>query len=77
MAQSALITVMTNAARKASSPLLRDFSEVDKLQISKKGTANFVTNADTRTERILQEELSHARPKFGFLMEELKVRIQN
>ena len=70
MAQSAIITVMDKAVRKVSPALLRDFSEVGQLQVSKKGTANFVTNADTRTERMLQEELSHARPKFGFLMEE-------
>lgn len=70
MTQSALITVITKAIEKASKPLLRDFGEVDKLQVSKKGTANFVSNADLRTERILVEELSHARKNWGFLTEE-------
>jgi len=68
--QSALITVMVNAARKASVRLKRDYGEVDQLQVSKKGPADFVTAADVRTEKILREELSHARPGFGFLMEE-------
>ena len=68
--QSALITVMINAARKASVRLKRDYGEVDQLQVSKKGPADFVTAADIRTEKILREELSHARPGFGFLMEE-------
>jgi myo-inositol-1(or 4)-monophosphatase len=70
MSQSALITVITNAILKAAKPLRRDFGEVDKLQVSRKGTANFVTNADIRTEKILIEELQHARKQFGFLTEE-------
>ena len=68
--QSALITVMVNAARKASIRLKRDYGEVDQLQVSKKGPADFVTAADIRTEKLLREELAHARPSFGFLMEE-------
>ena len=68
--QSALITVMVNAARKASIRLKRDYGEVDQLQVSKKGPADFVTAADIRTEKILREELLRARPNFGFLMEE-------
>lgn len=70
MVNSAIITVMTQAARKASKGLLRDFGEVDKLQISKKGVANFVTSADLRTEQVLMEELKRARSKFGILSEE-------
>ena len=70
MSTSPLITVMTAAIRKAARGVVRDFGEVDKLQISKKGAANFVTNADIRTDKILIEELQHARPKFGFLTEE-------
>ncbi len=70
MLNSALINVMTRAVVKASKGLVRDFSEVDKLQISKKGTANFVTSADLRTEKILMEELAHARKTFGFITEE-------
>lgn len=70
MVQSALITIMTQAAIKASKGLVRDFGEVDKLQVSKKGVGNFVTNADLRTEKILRTELEKARPGYGFLMEE-------
>ncbi len=65
-----LINVMDAAARKASRRLVRDFGEVEQLQVSRKGPGDFVTEADRRTEQILQEELSKARPGFGFLMEE-------
>ena len=65
-----MITVISAAVRKAARGVVRDFGEVDKLQISKKGAANFVTNADTRTDQILIEELKKARPKFSFLTEE-------
>jgi len=70
MIRSALITVMTQAARKAGRALIRDFGEVENLQVSQKGPANFVTAADRRAEEILHNELSKARPAFGFLMEE-------
>lgn len=70
MARSPLITVMEAAVRKAARGVVRDFGEIDKLQVSKKGAANFVTNADIRTDKILIEELSKARPKFSFLTEE-------
>jgi myo-inositol-1(or 4)-monophosphatase len=70
MTQSALINVMSAAAIKAGKGLLRDFGEVDQLQISRKGTSNFVTQSDIRTEKLLQRELSKARPEFGFLLEE-------
>ena len=70
MATSPMITVITAAVRKAARGIVRDFGEVDKLQISKKGVADFVTNADVRTDKILIEELQRARPKFGFLTEE-------
>ena len=68
--ESAIITVMKQAARKASVRLKRDYGEVDQLQVSMKGPGDFVTLADVRTERILKEQLSRARPNFGFLMEE-------
>jgi len=68
--KSALIYVMEKAARKAARGLLRDFGEVEQLQVSKKGPANFVTTADLRTERLLVESLREARPDFGFLLEE-------
>jgi myo-inositol-1(or 4)-monophosphatase len=64
------MNVMMAAARKAARPLIRDFGELENLQISQKGPADFVTHADQRTERILIEELSHARPGYGFLGEE-------
>ena len=71
MAQrSALLTVMANAAEKAGKALVRDFGEVENLQVSRKGPADFVSNADTKAEKILREELSKARPRFGWLMEE-------
>ena len=68
--QSANITVMIKAARKASGKLKRDYGEVDQLQVSSKGPADFVTAADIRTEEMLRDQLSYARPDFGFLMEE-------
>jgi myo-inositol-1(or 4)-monophosphatase len=61
---------MVAAARKAGRPLIRDFNELENLQISMKGPADFVTSADKRTENILIEELSKARPGYGFLGEE-------
>ena len=72
--QSALLNVMTAAARKAARSLKRDFGEVEKLQVSLKGPANFVTAADKRAEEILYAELTKARPGYGFLGEEGGVR---
>jgi myo-inositol-1(or 4)-monophosphatase len=68
--QSALITVMTRAARRAARGLVRDFGEVEQLQVSRKGPADFVSNADLKAEKTLREELERARPDFGLLMEE-------
>ena len=68
--RSALITVMARAADKAARRLRRDFGEVENLQVSKKGPADFVSAADLRAEKILREELSRVRPEYGFLMEE-------
>ena len=68
--QSALLNVMTGAARKAGRALKRDFGEVEKLQVSLKGPANFVTAADKRAEETLKAELLKARPGYGFLGEE-------
>jgi myo-inositol-1(or 4)-monophosphatase len=67
---SPILTVMTGAARKAARSLARDFGEVENLQVSKKGPADFVSAADLRAEQILYEELAKARPGYGFLMEE-------
>ncbi|CAN5279664.1 inositol monophosphatase family protein [soil metagenome] len=67
---SGLLTVMDRAARKAAPRLRRDFNEVQHLQVSRKGPADFVSMADKRAEQTIYEELSHARPDWGFLMEE-------
>lgn len=67
---SANINVMIRAAHKAARALVRDFGEVEQLQVSQKGPANFVSIADTRAERTIREVLEHARPGYGFLMEE-------
>jgi myo-inositol-1(or 4)-monophosphatase len=70
MVHSALINVMVQAARKASRALKRDFGEVEKLQVSLKGPANFVTAADRKAEETIYAELAKARPGYGFLGEE-------
>jgi myo-inositol-1(or 4)-monophosphatase len=70
MLHSALLNVMTAAARKAGRSLKRDFGEVEHLQVSLKGPANFVTAADRRIEEVLHAELTKARPGYGFLGEE-------
>jgi myo-inositol-1(or 4)-monophosphatase len=67
---SPALNVMTTAARKAARGLIRDFGELENLQVSLKGPADFVTAADQRTERILIQELSRARPGYQFLVEE-------
>jgi myo-inositol-1(or 4)-monophosphatase len=67
---SPTLNVMITAARKAGRSLVRDFGEVEQLQVSVKGPANFVSNADHRAEDIIFRELSKARPDYGFLMEE-------
>lgn len=67
---SALVTVMITAARRAAKSLRRDFGEVEALQVSKKGAADFVSAADIRAEQAIFEELSKSRPKYGFIMEE-------
>ncbi len=64
------LTVMANAAQKASKRLLRDFAEVEQLQVSMKGPSDFVSQADLRAEQTLKEELAKARPGYSFLMEE-------
>jgi myo-inositol-1(or 4)-monophosphatase len=70
---SPALNVMTAAARKAGRALIRDFGEIENLQVSLKGPADFVSTADERTERILVQELSKARPGYGFLVEETGV----
>ncbi len=64
------MTVMQNAAQKAARRLLRDFAEVEQLQVSVKGPSDFVSQADIRAEQTIREELAKARPGYAFLMEE-------
>jgi myo-inositol-1(or 4)-monophosphatase len=70
MLRSALLNVMVSAARKAGRGLKRDFGEVEHLQVSLKGPANFVSAADNKAEEVLRAELEKARPGYGFLGEE-------
>jgi myo-inositol-1(or 4)-monophosphatase len=64
------LTIMANAAQKAAKRLLRDFSEVEQLQVSIKGPGDFVSQADIRAENSIREDLMKARPGYAFLMEE-------
>jgi myo-inositol-1(or 4)-monophosphatase len=68
--RSADINVMVRAAEKAGRALVRDFGEVEQLQVSRKGPADFVSTADIKAERIVRRELEKVRPDYGFLMEE-------
>ena len=68
--RSAVINVMVRAAQKAGRSLVRDFGEVENLQVSRKGPADFVSTADENAERILRDELSKARPNYAMLLEE-------
>ena len=68
--KSAQITIMEKAARKAAPRLRRDFNEIEALQVSRKGVADFVSNADHAAEATIREILTHARPDWGLLMEE-------
>ena len=70
MPASPIVTVMINAARKAARAIQRDFGEVELLQVSQKGPADFVTRADRKAEQVVRDELARARPTYGFLMEE-------
>ena len=67
---SALLNVMINAAKKASIKIRRDFNELENLQVSKKGPGDFVTSADIRTQKIIIDELTKAKPDWSFLAEE-------
>lgn len=68
--RSANINVMVSAANKAARGLVRDFGEVEQLQVSVKGPSDFVSTADMRAEKVIKAELRKARPDWGFLMEE-------
>lgn len=67
---SPLMTIMQGAARKASRSLTRDFGEVENLQVSRKGPADFVSAADKKAEEVLLDNLRRDRPGYSFLMEE-------
>ena len=68
---SANINVMIKACRKAAKILIRDFGEIEKLQVSIKGPGDFVTVSDKKVEKILIDELQKARPSYSILSEEI------
>ena len=68
---SANLNIMIKAAEKASKILIRDFGELEKLQVSLKGPSDFVTNSDKKVEKIIIEELTKSRKKFSILSEEI------
>src|SRR5512141_738121 len=74
MLHSALINVMVKAARRAGRSLKRDLGEIENLQVSLKGPANFVTLADKRAEEMLLADLTKARPGYSFIGEEGGIR---
>ena len=67
---SANLNIMIKAAEKASKILIRDFGEIEKLQVSKKGPTDFVTNCDLKAEKIIIEELKKAKPNYSIISEE-------
>ena len=64
------LNIMIKACEKASKILIRDFGEIEKLQVSKKGPNDFVTNSDLKTEKIIIEELKKAKPNYSIISEE-------
>ena len=69
------LNIMIKACEKASKVLIRDFGEIEKLQVSKKGPSDFVTNSDLKTEKILIQELKKAKPNYSILSEENGIEI--
>ena len=67
---SSNLNIMIKACEKASKTLIRDFGELEKLQVSKKSPSDFVTNSDLKVEKIIIEELEKGRPNFSFISEE-------
>ena len=67
---SANLNIMIKASEKASKVLIKDFGEIEKLQVSKKGPKDFVTNSDFKAEKIIIEELKKAKPNYSILSEE-------
>ena len=72
---SANLNVMIKASEKASKILIRDFGEIEKLQVSRKGPNDFVTNSDIKTEKIIIDELKKAKPNFSIISEENGIEI--
>ena len=70
MVGSANLNIMIKAARRAGRGLVKDFREVENLQVSRKGAGDFVSRADIQAEKIIKEELMGARPTYGWLAEE-------
>ena len=68
---SANLNIMIKASEKASKILIRDFGEIEKLQVKKKGPSDFVTNADLKAEKIIIDELKKGKPNFSILSEEI------
>tara|TARA_B100001057_G_scaffold58186_1_gene51591 strand:- start:936 stop:1676 length:741 start_codon:yes stop_codon:yes gene_type:complete len=71
---SSNLNIMIKASEKASKILIRDFGEIEKLQVSKKSPTDFVTNSDLKVEKIIIEELEKARPNFSFISEEKGIK---
>ena len=72
---SANLNVMIKASEKASKILIRDFGEIENLQVSRKGPNDFVTNSDIKTERIIIDELKKAKPNYSIISEEYGIEI--
>ena len=72
---SANLNIMIKASEKASKTLIRDFGEIEKLQVSKKGPNDFVTNADLKAEKIILNELRKAKPNYSIISEENGIEI--
>ena len=72
------LNIMYKACMKASKSLIRDFGEIEKLQVSSKGPGDFVSSAEKRTEKIIIEELLKAHPDYGILSEEIgSINVEN
>ena len=72
---SANLNIMIKAAEKASKILIRDFGEIENLQVSKKGPTDFVTNSDLKVEKIIIQELEKAKPNYSLISEERGLKI--
>ncbi len=72
---SANLNIMIKISEKVSKILIRDFGEIEKLQVSKKGPSDFVTNSDLKTEKIIIEELKKARPNYSIISEENGIEV--